>query len=526
MQLMEAAASGLPLSGTDRVTSNSNSVGDSDYATTTTNNNTNTIATSTQRSPSDLLDVHDNGNGININNLHNLPPTISDIEQTFTIDDDDDEFEGPPSIFSNSHTHTSNNSTTLSSPPTNANAHLWKSNAEIKMDEEKLGFITGSNDTTNHNRSGGYGREHDESRDLLLLASRRLAQQGGNTPPRSNGSGRMNMSSLNIDSGNSDAAYGHDDDDDDFRNRRSSYGITLPNCCILHRRTICATLMIVTLVIVLLAVVEPARRQNTNNNSGGGVSAPWADTNVNVDPQQPPPPLTVIMDQSSKPMDTTADIAKFNRIKDRILEHGISHASTLEETYTPQYKALTWLVRDDERQLDLPLIDDQAIGMSGSDVDTERTLFQRYALAVIWYQTTNLEIVKESMTGSQVENPFENKNDIDPLTFTQKDITWNRNTNWLSNKGLCSWHGITCHPHDDITGNNDNDTSDDDWYVSILNLTDNNINGIVPREVYTGFNKLKALDLSRNGLKGTLMKELGEMKDLEDLFLFENNFSG
>ena len=426
------------------------------------------------------------------------PPTLTDITSSnnnnnYSIDDDDDtedEDAGPPSVF------------------TNASQHLWKSQTTntLSMDAEKLGFITGGMESDSSSatpkttgnwmrgnrkkksskKNKGVHKENDESRELILMASRRLA--GGTS---------TNMNSFNIDSNSNN----NGEEGDDFRSshdNKSTRYVKLPVCCMVHRRAICATGMILTLFIVLLAVTEPMRR-NKNSSGNGGNASPWAGYT--------PVPLPEY------------DMSKFNRIKDRILEHEISHAYSLEETYTPQYKALLWLVRDDPRQLDLPNVDDEGYPLTGTDIDVEQTLFERYALATLWYQTNDLLIVQQSMTGSDVEDPFDMP--FNPLDLTKEDIQWNKNTNWMSEKGICLWFGVTCHPHDTY-----GEKYDGDFYVAILNLTSNNVNGIVPREVYTGFNRLKALDLSKNELEGTIGRELGLLTDLEDLFIFENNFSG
>jgi len=456
MRLMEEAASGLPLSN---------------------------------GATSDYSDNNDLGLG--------LPPTMADMEannNNYAIDDnmtDDEDALGPPSVFT-------------------ASANLWRSQTQkdMKLDAEKLGFITGANynndssgsdmdssTATPKSRGGSwlkrsFNKEHTESRELILMASRRL---------RGGGDGKNeNINSFNVDM--------NDEDGDDFRQRSGGSNkryVMLPECCFIQRRVICATVMVATLLIILLAVTEPLRANSGGSNFGN--SSPWAG-------YRPIPQADF-------------DVVKFNRIKDRLLEHDISHAWSLEETYTPQYKALVWLVKDDERQLDLPPRDDESPMSSGmimgndNDIDKERALFERYALAVLWFQTNDLQIVQESMTGSNVEDPFDAP--YNPLDLTAEDIEWNKNNNWMSSKGLCLWHGITCHPHDTY-----GEKYDGDFYVAILNLTSNNVNGILPREVYTGFNRLKALDLSRNELEGTILPEIGKLEDLEDLFIFENNFSG
>jgi hypothetical protein len=238
-----------------------------------------------------------------------------------------------------------------------------------------------------------------------------------------------------------------------------------------------------------------------------------------------PPTTTSSTTAAIKVLDTE----KFNRIKDRLLEHGISHANTLELSYTPQYKALTWLVRDDGRQLDIPngsnFVDDLGL-ISPTAVDDEAALFQRYALAVFYYQTTDINIVQMTTTGIDVEDPFDVP--YNPMELTSDDIQWTNNEYWLSNKGLCLWYGITCHPRvEDDSQESNNDSNDRDYYVSALNLTSNNIYGIIPREVYTAFTKLTLLDVSHNALEGTLANhDISKLSNLQDLFLHNNNLSG
>jgi hypothetical protein len=163
--------------------------------------------------------------------------------------------------------------------------------------------------------------------------------------------------------------------------------------------------------------------------------------------------------------------------------------------------------------------------MSDEEIDAEETLFQRYALAVLWFQTTNLRIVQQSLTSSDIENPFDEE--VDPLSFTAGDIKWKKDNNWMTSKGMCTWHGITCHSNP-INIDTDTDLSGDDYdyHVAILNITSNNVRGILPKEVYTAFGKLRALDVSRNGFAGSIAKEVGMLSDLQDLFVFENSFSG
>lgn len=477
MRLMEEAASGLPLS-TDTPPSSS----PSSY-------------------PSDILGGPP-GSGL-------LPPTMADIENSqFAIDDDDaanggggdgsdDDDDGPPSVFTDPRKR---------SPATDASAHLWRStDSASQLDDEKFGFFSGGS-------SGGgggimdiaariEGGRHEESRNLIAAARGRLSSRGRNGTDSNN---NYNIRrSFNL-SGGDDA---DDGSGEDFRQRSGGRYVRLPHWCMVYRREILVSAMIVFLVGMLVMAVAPNPGTKFKNygGKGGGEAAPWHGKGDSSNDNKP------------------YDNAKFDRIKDRILEHGISHARYLEDVNTPQHKALMWLVRDDPQQLDVPIYGDDGGGSSGAtgdELDAEGALFQRYALAVFWYQTNDLEVVKESMTGPDVDDPFDEP--FNPLTLTQSDIEWKRSANWMSEKGLCLWEGIACHemygrPQKNYNG---------DFYVSALNVTGNNVHGVMPREVYTALTRLNALDVSANVLEGTIGSELGYLIELEDLYLHGNDFSG
>jgi hypothetical protein len=281
--------------------------------------------------------------------------------------------------------------------------------------------------------------------------------------------------------------------------------------------------MLLTLLVALLSVILVEKKNSSSSSSSPSRPAPWEGEHGG--------PWGY--DQAITPPDGGEfDVEKFDRIKDRILERGISRASSLEMSYTPQHQALMWLARDDPRKLDVPPGDDMGDAVSGTDVDAERSLFQRYALAVLWYQTTNLDVVQMSSTGSDVVDPFDVP--YNPMDLTREDIRWNRDEYWMSGRGLCLWHGVTCHPRrhpgsesdemyvpDMATGGSGSSSGryDGDFYVSALNLTANNVYGVVPREVYTAFYRLKTLDLSRNALEGTIAREVGSLLELEGLLL-------
>ena len=93
---------------------------------------------------------------------------------------------------------------------------------------------------------------------------------------------------------------------------------------------------------------------------------------------------------------------------------------------------------------------------------------------------------------------------------TRGDFWWTYDTNWLTDRPLDSWHGVT---------------TDDDGRVVELSLPGNVMWGPIPREI-VHLSKLKRLDLSDNRLNEALPPEIGDLSDLEQLNLGENTFLG
>ncbi len=87
---------------------------------------------------------------------------------------------------------------------------------------------------------------------------------------------------------------------------------------------------------------------------------------------------------------------------------------------------------------------------------------------------------------------------------------WTNRTNWLSDRPLDDWHGIT---------------TDANGRVVELSLRDNNLSGEISAAVGI-LTELTRLNLGRNGLAGSIPAELGQLANLEELYLLENQFSG
>ncbi len=93
---------------------------------------------------------------------------------------------------------------------------------------------------------------------------------------------------------------------------------------------------------------------------------------------------------------------------------------------------------------------------------------------------------------------------------TGGDFYWRIDTNWLTDRPLGAWYGVT---------------TDDDGRVIELSLPGNNVWGPIPRE-FVHLQKLKRLNLNDNRVDGALPAEIGDLRDLEELNLGDNTFLG
>ena len=87
---------------------------------------------------------------------------------------------------------------------------------------------------------------------------------------------------------------------------------------------------------------------------------------------------------------------------------------------------------------------------------------------------------------------------------------WTNNTNWLSDKPLGEWSGVT---------------TDDSGRVTVLYLTHNQLSGTLPSEL-GNLTNLQWLMLVSNQLSGTLPASLGALPNLQSLDLDTNQLSG
>ena len=87
---------------------------------------------------------------------------------------------------------------------------------------------------------------------------------------------------------------------------------------------------------------------------------------------------------------------------------------------------------------------------------------------------------------------------------------WTTNTNWLSDKPLGEWHGVT---------------TDGNGRVTRLELFENRLSGTLPSEL-GNLTNLTHLWLYSNQLSGEIPSELGSLANLTELWLYSNQLSG
>ena len=194
-------------------------------------------------------------------------------------------------------------------------------------------------------------------------------------------------------------------------------------------------------------------------------------------------------------------------ILQRIVDSGISNPDDLATEGTPQKLALDWIVSGDHGELS----------------HEHDYLLQRYALAVFFYATHGdfifpPAVPAENITGDQEEG-IEGHEDYDGAPAGEEEDyeldgspDWINQNRWMSSYGICAWHGIQCHhrPGTDPTDN----SFDDEGDIILVNMTDNNIRGTIPRELFIAHPLIRWLSLAGNGLFGTLPSEIGYLDDL------------
>jgi Leucine-rich repeat (LRR) protein len=122
-------------------------------------------------------------------------------------------------------------------------------------------------------------------------------------------------------------------------------------------------------------------------------------------------------------------------------------------------------------------------------------MLERYALATLFFASTNLELWEES---SSVPTSH-----------------WKTQTNWMTSKGFCSWHGVVC-----VDG-----VSDGNAKIVALQLPSNDLSGHLAPELRF-LSNLDSLDLSNNKIAAHIPTEVATILNLKSLVLNNNQFNG
>lgn len=184
---------------------------------------------------------------------------------------------------------------------------------------------------------------------------------------------------------------------------------------------------------------------------------------------------------------------RINEFHKEIVDQGISSEAELESFGTPQYQALHWMANADRAKLK----------------PNDNYAMQRYALAVLFFSTSGAgDYVHPEGTG-----------------------TWINQSNWMTSKGICTWHGVLCKGQ--LVNYDDSDSVDDESkqpknennFVTGISLQANGLVGNIPKEI-GALTFLSVLDLQQNNLIGSLPKKLSDLHELREMILRENDLTG
>lgn len=85
---------------------------------------------------------------------------------------------------------------------------------------------------------------------------------------------------------------------------------------------------------------------------------------------------------------------------------------------------------------------------------------------------------------------------------------WSLSTNWLMTNDVCTWYGISCDSNDEVYQ---------------INLSDNGLVGTIPTSI-GDLTSLERVDLQINSISGIIPTEIGDLPDMELLNLQYNSF--
>ena len=193
---------------------------------------------------------------------------------------------------------------------------------------------------------------------------------------------------------------------------------------------------------------------------------------------------------------------RFEAIKTQLLRLRVTHPSALDDMNSAQHAALKWIADDDPRRLD----------------PSNEYLAQRYGLVTLWFSTTETEY-KWHIPAEYAQDE-DNNNRVRKLTSNNGTSIWTRHENWLTDKGICQWEGVVCDSDKNAS------ISESDGQVSRIQLKNNNMHGLICKEIYTTLPHLTHMDLSNNGFTGILSPDIGLWNELTYLNFTGNRLGG
>ena len=191
--------------------------------------------------------------------------------------------------------------------------------------------------------------------------------------------------------------------------------------------------------------------------------------------------------------------------------------TTLISQEGPMYNAYVWLVHIDDAILCPPI--DAPPGQG--DIDAVYRIVQRYTLAALYYSMNGSEwnncSAGTNFYDDESEEVKRNAGEGDGGKCSKQDGTLA--IPFLDSKHECTWYGISCNTAPNIFDWRNYVDVDAYHPITSIELSNTNLVGEVPIEVYRVFDKLKVLDMESNGIGGTLSEDVGRLVGLEVLKL-------
>jgi hypothetical protein len=119
--------------------------------------------------------------------------------------------------------------------------------------------------------------------------------------------------------------------------------------------------------------------------------------------------------------------------------------------------------------------------------------------------------------------------------YGTKGAKWDTNGGWMTSRHECSWDGVKCNTFSKVV---DLDLG----YIKVdglipreigllrqlndLDLHGNDLQGVIPHKLMMGLKKLEYLRLQMNGLFGAIHREIKHMSNLRELYLYGNYIAG